>query len=242
MTRRPLRRQKKVRHHSGGVVYTCTLFLLIPLESSLYTSSHECTEFRNVEIITDVNLAHFTKFTPRHFPHIYQSMQQSSATQSLHLSFWGLRMIVACPHSSLQCLLVSTVFGTVSSLHPTSFLMIFILVYIEMSSEEREKKRRKEKKKLEKEKKMKEREIRRKKKEKEEQEEKERERDLRRKGVETKAFTPKEEADLGEMSDAGSIDSIDSQHDYLETHHVDNPMIRLALSACAEIEGGVLNH
>ena len=55
-------------------------------------------------------------------------MQQSSATQSLHLSFWGLRKIVACSHSSLQCLLVSTVFGTVSSLHPTSFLMIFILV------------------------------------------------------------------------------------------------------------------
>ena len=57
-------------------------------------------------------------------------MQQSSATQSLHLSFWGLRKIVACSHSSLQCLLVSTVFGTVSSLHPTSFLMIFILVII----------------------------------------------------------------------------------------------------------------
>ena len=56
-------------------------------------------------------------------------MQQSSATQSLHLSFWGLRKIVACSHSSSQCLLVSTVFGTVSSLHPTSFLMIFILVY-----------------------------------------------------------------------------------------------------------------
>ena len=55
-------------------------------------------------------------------------MQQSSATQSLHLSFWGLRKIVACSHSSSQCLLVSTVFGTVSSLHPTSFLMIFILV------------------------------------------------------------------------------------------------------------------
>ena len=57
-------------------------------------------------------------------------MQQSSATQSLHLSFWGLRKIVACSHSSSQCLLVSAVFGTVSSLHPTSFLMIFILVYI----------------------------------------------------------------------------------------------------------------
>ena len=55
-------------------------------------------------------------------------MQQSSATQSLHLSFWGLRKIVAYSHSSSQCLLVSTVFGTVSSLHPTSFLMIFILV------------------------------------------------------------------------------------------------------------------
>ena len=57
-------------------------------------------------------------------------MQQSSASQSLHLSFWGLRKIVACSHSSSQCLLVSTIFGTVSSLHPTSFLMIFILVYI----------------------------------------------------------------------------------------------------------------
>ena len=57
-------------------------------------------------------------------------MQQSSATQSLHLSFWGLPKIVACSHSSSQCLLVSTVFGTVSSLHPTSFLMIFTLVYI----------------------------------------------------------------------------------------------------------------
>ena len=55
-------------------------------------------------------------------------MQQSSATRSLHLSFWGLRKIVACSHSSSQCLLVSTVFGTVSSLHPTLFLMIFILV------------------------------------------------------------------------------------------------------------------
>ena len=52
-------------------------------------------------------------------------MQQSSATQSLHLSFWGLRKIVACSHSSSQCLLVSTVFGTVSSLHPTSFLYIW---------------------------------------------------------------------------------------------------------------------
>ena len=28
------------------------------------------------------------------------------------------------------CLLVSTVFGTVSSLHPTSFIMIFTLVYL----------------------------------------------------------------------------------------------------------------
>ena len=46
-------------------------------------------------------------------------MQQSSATQSLHLDFWGLRKIVACSQSSSQCLLVSIVFGTVSSLHPT---------------------------------------------------------------------------------------------------------------------------
>ena len=40
----------------------------------------------------------------------------------------GLRKIVACSPSSSQCLLVPTVFGTVSSIHPISFLMIFILV------------------------------------------------------------------------------------------------------------------
>ena len=57
-------------------------------------------------------------------------MQQSSATPSLHLDFWGLRKIVACSQSSSQCLLVPIVFGTLSSLHPISFLMIFILVYL----------------------------------------------------------------------------------------------------------------
>ena len=57
-----------------------------------------------------------------------ESMQQSSATPSLHLGFWGLWKILACSQSSSQCLLVSIVFGTVSSLHPTSFLMIFTLV------------------------------------------------------------------------------------------------------------------
>ena len=58
-----------------------------------------------------------------------ESMQQSFTTPSLHLGFWGLRKIVACSQSS-HCLLVSIVFGTVSSLHPTctSFLMIFTLV------------------------------------------------------------------------------------------------------------------
>lgn len=108
-----------------------------------------------------------------------------------------------------------------------------------MSAEEKEKKGRKVKKQEEKEKKQREREVRRKKKEEEEKVDKEKERELRRKGIETKAFTPKEEADLGELSDAGSVDSIDSQHDYLESHHVDNPMVRLALSATAEIEGGM---
>ena len=54
-----------------------------------------------------------------------ESMQQSSATPSLHHGFWGLRKIVACFQSSSQFLLVSIVFGTVSSLHP---IMIFTLV------------------------------------------------------------------------------------------------------------------
>ena len=57
-------------------------------------------------------------------------MQQSSATLKNRDVGIGLRKIVACSQSSSQCLLVSTVFGMVSSLHPTSFLMIFILVLL----------------------------------------------------------------------------------------------------------------
>ena len=59
-----------------------------------------------------------------------ESMQQSSATLKNRDVGIGLRKIVACSQSSSQCLLVSTVFGMVSSLHPASFLMIFILVYV----------------------------------------------------------------------------------------------------------------
>ena len=40
-----------------------------------------------------------------------------------YIVFSGLRMIVAYSHSSSQYFLVSTVFGTVSSLHPTSFFI-----------------------------------------------------------------------------------------------------------------------
>ena len=55
-------------------------------------------------------------------------MQQSSATPKNEDVGIGLRKIVAYSYSSSQCLPISTVFGMVSSLHPTSFLMIFILV------------------------------------------------------------------------------------------------------------------
>ena len=57
-------------------------------------------------------------------------MQQSSATLKNQDVGIGLRKIVACTQPCLRCLLVSIVFGTVSSLHPTSFLMIFILVLL----------------------------------------------------------------------------------------------------------------
>ena len=43
--------------------------------------------------------------------------------------FGGCGRLLHTVHSTSQCLLVSPVFGTVSSLHPTSFLMIFILVH-----------------------------------------------------------------------------------------------------------------
>ena len=53
-----------------------------------------------------------------------ESMQPSSATPKNLKVGIGLRKIVACSHSSLQCLLVPTVLGSVI---PTSYF-IFILV------------------------------------------------------------------------------------------------------------------
>ena len=44
--------------------------------------------------------------------------------------FWGCGRLLHALNHTLQWLLVSTVFGTVSSLHLISFLMIFTLVYI----------------------------------------------------------------------------------------------------------------
>ena len=52
-------------------------------------------------------------------------MQQSPATCKNQDVGIGLRKIVACSQSSSQCLLLSTIFGMVSSLHPTSFLMTY---------------------------------------------------------------------------------------------------------------------
>ena len=49
-------------------------------------------------------------------------MQQSSATPKNHDVGRGLQTIVACSQSSSQRLLVSIVFGTVSSLHPIARL------------------------------------------------------------------------------------------------------------------------
>ena len=54
-------------------------------------------------------------------------MQQSSVTPKNRNVGIGLQKIVTCSQSSSQCLLVYTVFGMVSSLHPT---LIFILVLL----------------------------------------------------------------------------------------------------------------
>ena len=54
-------------------------------------------------------------------------MQQSSATPKNQDVGIGLRKIVAYSHSSSQCLLVPTVFGTVSSLHP--FILVSLIFY-----------------------------------------------------------------------------------------------------------------
>ena len=58
-----------------------------------------------------------------------ESMQQSSATLKNQDVGIGLQKFVACSQPCLRCLLISVVFGMVSSLHPTSFLMIFILIF-----------------------------------------------------------------------------------------------------------------
>ena len=48
--------------------------------------------------------------------------------------FGGCGRLLHALNPTLQCFLVSTVFGTVSSLHLTSFLMIFTLVYKALSN------------------------------------------------------------------------------------------------------------
>ena len=53
-------------------------------------------------------------------------MQQSSATLKNRDVGIGLRKIVACSQSSSQCLLVSTLFGTVSSL---IFILVLLIFY-----------------------------------------------------------------------------------------------------------------
>ena len=45
-------------------------------------------------------------------------------------AFWGCGRLLHALNHTLQWLLVSTVFGTVSSLHLISFVMIFTLVFI----------------------------------------------------------------------------------------------------------------
>ena len=53
---------------------------------------------------------------------------QQSTTPLPTSHFSGVAEDCCILYSTSQCLLVSPVFGMVSSLHPTSFLMIFILV------------------------------------------------------------------------------------------------------------------
>ena len=55
-----------------------------------------------------------------------ESMQQSSATPSLHLVFWGLRKIVACSQPYLA--VASCVYSFWHGVIPTSYFMIFTLV------------------------------------------------------------------------------------------------------------------
>ena len=53
-------------------------------------------------------------------------MQQSSATPSLHLGFWGLQKIVACSQPYLAVL--SCIYSFWHGVIPTFILMIFTLV------------------------------------------------------------------------------------------------------------------
>ena len=54
-------------------------------------------------------------------------MQQSSATQSLHLDFWGLRKIVACSHSYLA--VPSCICSFWHGVIPTSYFIFCTCIY-----------------------------------------------------------------------------------------------------------------
>ena len=60
--------------------------------------------------------------------------RSASVTLATARFFGGCGRLLHTVNSTSQCLLVSPVFNTVSSLHPTSFFMIFILVHIILCS------------------------------------------------------------------------------------------------------------
>ena len=116
------------------VLYVCKPFIITlsnvitPLLSGVFCIScvlgHTCTSIiiiKNEVGCRDDNRVKNCRYKKVYTVRRSESIQQSSATQSLHLSFGGLQKIVECSHSSSQCL-ISTVFGTVSPLHPTSLI------------------------------------------------------------------------------------------------------------------------
>ena len=92
-------------------------------ESKLYSTNNNCKCKNQNEVGCRDDTVPKTVETRRHCEEC-NNLPQPPKSKDVGR---GLRKIVACSHSSSQCLLVSTVFGTVSSLHPTSFLMIFTL-------------------------------------------------------------------------------------------------------------------
>ena len=99
---------------------------VIPTSYFIFNDFYTCTSIKMKYIGCRDDTVPKTRRPLRGGVRAYNNLPQPPKTKDVGI---GLRKIVACSHSSSQCLLVPTVFGTVSSLHPTSIFILVSLIF-----------------------------------------------------------------------------------------------------------------